>query len=457
MSKILIVDDEQSMRDFLAIMLKKEGHEVVSAGNGSDAIRAIQAEIFDLVITDVKMPGTDGIEVLKTIKEVSSETVVIMITAFATAETAVEAMKLGAYDYIIKPFKVDELKLIIQNSLEKRFLRKENILLKREIEFRAGFENFIGKSEPMQKVFSLIRQVADTNSTVLITGESGTGKELVAKAVHFSSPRKSGPFVTVNCGALPETLLESELFGYMKGAFTGAISNKQGLFEAANGGSIFLDEISATTLTLQIKLLRVLQEREFMRVGGTAPIKINVHVIAASNKDLGAEIAKGTFREDLYYRLNVIPIHLPPLRERREDIPLLTDFFLNKFGRIDGERKRIKRIDPEALKVLMSHNWPGNVRELENTIERLVIMTPDDTIHLEHISDIIKSIHPSSDVIPSDIPDEGLNMEEILENAERTLLRKALEKAGGVKTEAARLLGLSFRSFRHRLQKYETP
>jgi two-component system response regulator PilR (NtrC family) len=457
MSKILIVDDEQSMRDFLAIMLKKEGHEVVSAGNGSDAIRAIQAEIFDLVITDVKMPGTDGIEVLKTIKEVSSETVVIMITAFATAETAVEAMKLGAYDYIIKPFKVDELKLIIQNSLEKRFLRKENILLKREIEFRAGFENFIGKSEPMQKVFSLIRQVADTNSTVLITGESGTGKELVAKAVHFSSPRKSGPFVTVNCGALPETLLESELFGYMKGAFTGAISNKQGLFEAANGGSIFLDEISATTLTLQIKLLRVLQEREFMRVGGTAPIKINVHVIAASNKDLGAEIAKGTFREDLYYRLNVIPIHLPPLRERREDIPLLADFFLNKFGRIDGERKRIKRIDPEALKVLMSHNWPGNVRELENTIERLVIMTPDDTIHLEHISDIIKSIHPSSDVIPSDIPDEGLNMEEILENAERTLLRKALEKAGGVKTEAARLLGLSFRSFRHRLQKYETP
>jgi two-component system response regulator PilR (NtrC family) len=457
MSKILIVDDEQSMRDFLAIMLKKEGHEVVTAGNGSDALKAIQAEIFDLVITDVKMPGMGGIEVLKTIKDISSETVVIMITAFATAETAVEAMKLGAYDYIIKPFKVDELKLIIQNSLEKRFLRKENILLKREIEFRAGFENFIGKSEPMQKVFSLIRQVADTNSTVLITGESGTGKELVAKAVHFSSPRKGGPFVTVNCGALPETLLESELFGYMKGAFTGAISNKQGLFEAANGGSIFLDEISATTLTLQIKLLRVLQEREFMRVGGTAPIKINVHVIAASNKDLRAEIAKGTFREDLYYRLNVIPIHLPPLRERREDIPLLTDYFLNKLGRTDGEKKRIKRIDPEALKVLMNHNWPGNVRELENTIERLVIMTPDDTIRLEHIADTIRSIHPPFDVIPSDIPDEGLNMEELLENAERTLLRKALEKSGGVKTEAARLLGLSFRSFRHRLQKYETP
>lgn len=457
MSKILIVDDEQSMRDFLAIMLKKEGHEVATAGNGSDALKAIQAEIFDLVITDVKMPGTDGIEVLKTIKDVSSETVVIMITAFATAETAVEAMKLGAYDYIIKPFKIDELKLIIQNSLEKRFLRKENILLKREIEFRAGFENFIGKSEPMQKVFSLIRQVADANSTVLITGESGTGKELVAKAVHFSSPRKAGPFVTVNCGALPETLLESELFGYMKGAFTGAVSNKQGLFEAANGGSIFLDEISATTLNLQIKLLRVLQEREFMRVGGTAAIKIDVHVIAASNKDLRAEITKGTFREDLYYRLNVIPIHLPPLRERREDIPLLTEYFLNKFGKKEGDRKRVKRLDPEVLKAMMSHNWPGNVRELENTIERLVIMTLDDTIRLEHIADTIKNIHPVYEVIPSDIPDEGLNMEELLENAERTLLQKALEKSGGVKTEAAKLLGLSFRSFRHRLQKYETP
>jgi two-component system response regulator PilR (NtrC family) len=403
------------------------------------------------------MPGTDGIEVLKTIKEISAETVVIMITAFATAETAVEAMKLGAYDYIIKPFKVDELKLIIQNSLEKRFLRKENTLLKREIEFRAGFENFIGKSEPMQKVFSLIRQVADTNSTVLITGESGTGKELVAKAVHFSSPRKAGPFVTVNCGALPETLLESELFGSMKGAFTGAISNKQGLFEAANGGSIFLDEISATTLTLQIKLLRVLQEREFMRVGGTAALKIDVHVIAASNRDLKAEIIKGTFREDLYYRLNVIPIHMPPLRERKEDIPLLTDHFLKKFNRKEAERIGIKRLDPEVLKVLMNYSWPGNVRELENTIERLVIMTPEETIRLEHVSDTIKNIIPTYDVIPSDIPDEGLNMEELLENAERTLLRKALEKSGGVKTEAAKLLGLTFRSFRHRLQKYETP
>ena len=452
MAKILVVDDEQSMRDFLAIMLKKEAHEVTTAGNGEAALLAAQAEIFDLVITDVKMPGTDGLEVLRTIKDISPETAVIMITAYATAETAVEAMKLGAYDYIIKPFKIDELKLIINNSLEKRSLRKENLLLKREMESRAGFENFVGKSLPMQKVFALIRQVAATNSTVLITGESGTGKELVAKAVHFNSSRKTGPFVTVNCGALPETLLESELFGYMKGSFTGATSNKQGLFEAAHGGTIFLDEISATTQALQIKLLRVLQEREFMRVGGTSPIRVDVHVVAASNKNLQAEVTKGMFREDLFYRLNVIPIHLPPLRERKDDIPLLVDFFLKKL--LAG--KEPKRITPEAMSALMHFRWPGNVRELENTVERLVILCSGDTVRLEHVPDALRAGESSIDLIPMDIPEEGMNMEDLLENAERTLLHKALEKTGGVKTEAAKLLGLSFRSFRHRLQKYES-
>jgi two-component system, NtrC family, response regulator PilR len=455
MSKILVVDDEQSLRDFLAIMLKKEGHDIVTAENGTHALRAIQAEIFDLVISDVKMPGVDGIGVLKTVKEVSPETVVIMITAFATAETAVEAMKLGASDYIIKPFKVDELKLIIGNSLEKRHLKKENTLLKREIKSKAGFENFIGKSEAMQKVFALIRQVAETSSTVLITGESGTGKELVARAVHFNSPRKDGPFVTVNCGALPETLLESELFGYMKGAFTGAASNKQGLFEAADGGAIFLDEISATTPALQVKLLRVLQEREFMRVGGTSGIKVDVHIIAASNRDLQAEVARGAFREDLYYRLNVIPIHLPPLRERREDIPQLIDFFLKKMSRREGDRMTSKKIDADAMKALMAYQWPGNVRELENMIERLVIIAPGDTIRLELIPGTAKRMHPCAELGQLDIPDEGLDLEAMLENAEKTLLRKALEKSGGVKTEAAKLLKLSFRSFRHRLQKFD--
>ena len=451
MSKILVIDDEQGMRDFLSIMLKKEGYDVVAAENGSDALKAVQTEIFDLVISDVKMPGLNGIDVLKTVKEVSSETIVIMITAYATAETAVEAMKLGAYDYITKPFKVDEIKLIIQKALEKRHLRKENILLRREIESRAGFENFIGKSEAMQKVFSLIRQVADTRSTVIITGESGTGKELVARAVHFNSTRKDRPFVTVNCGALPETLLESELFGYMKGAFTGAAANKQGLFEAANSGTIFLDEISATTPALQIKLLRVLQEREFMRLGGTTEIKVDVRVIAASNQDLLAEVSKGAFREDLFYRLNVIQIHLPALRDRREDIPVLVDFFLNKF--LSGKDQ--KKITPEALKMLMSYRWAGNVRELENTIERLMILSSDDTIGLEHVSDAVKNLQPGAELIPLEIPEAGLNLEALLENAEKALLQKALDKTGGVKTEAAKLLGLSFRSFRHRLQKYE--
>jgi two-component system response regulator PilR (NtrC family) len=452
MNRILVIDDEQGMRDFLSIMLKKEGYEVVAAENGEHALKAIHAEIYDLVITDVRMPKIDGIEVLRTVKEVSPETVVIVITAFATTDAAVQAMKLGAYDYITKPFKVDEIKLIIQKALEKHHLRKENILLKREIAARAGFENFIGKSAAMQKVFALIRQVADTKSTVLISGESGTGKELVARAVHYSSARKGGPFVTVNCGALPETLLESELFGYMKGAFTGAASNKQGLFEAANGGTIFLDEISATTLNLQIKLLRVIQERTFMRVGGTTDLKVDLRVIAASNKDLMNEVARGTFREDLYYRLNVIPIQLPPLRDRKEDIPLLVEHFLTQFA---GTRPP-KKMSPDALKRLMVYRWPGNVRELENMMERLVIITAGDTIYPESIAEMIPGGHPCPELIPSDIPDAGLNMEELLENAERTLLQKALEKSGGVKTEAAKLLGLSFRSFRHRLQKYES-
>jgi len=452
MTKILVVDDEQSLRDFLAILLKKAGHEVVTAENGSDALKAVQAEIFDLVITDIRMPGLDGIGLLRMIKDISADTIVIMITAFATAETAVEAMKLGAYDYITKPFKVDEIKLVIQKALEKRYLRNENILLKREIKSRAGFENFIGKSEPMQKIFSLIRQIADTGSTVLIMGESGTGKELVAKAIHFNSMRKDKPFVTVNCGALPETLLESELFGYMKGSFTGAVSNKQGLFEAANGGTIFLDEISSTTPALQIKLLRVLQDKEFMRVGGTTNIKVDVRVIAASNKDLLEEVAKGAFREDLYYRLNVLPIHLPPLRDRKDDIPLLVDYFLDKVAGAKGR----KQMASDGMKLLMQYRWPGNVRELENAVERLAIMTTEGTICSEHIAASLTNMQPSSQLIPTDIPDSGIDLEALLDHAEKTLLHKALEKTGGVKTDAAKLLGLSFRSFRHRLQKHET-
>ncbi|HAS55644.1 MAG: Fis family transcriptional regulator [Nitrospirae bacterium GWC2_57_13] len=461
MNKILVVDDEKSMRDFLSIMLRKTGYDVSIAENGEEALARMQSEIFDLVISDVKMPDIDGIAVLKQVKDISPETIVIMITAFATTETAIEAMKLGAYDYITKPFKVDEIKLIIQKALERHHLKKENILLRREMESRAGFDNFIGKSEAMKKIFSLIRQVADTKSTVLISGESGTGKELVARAIHFSSSRKERPFVTINCGALPETLLESELFGSMKGAFTGAVANRQGLFESANGGTIFLDEISATTPALQIKLLRVLQEREFKRVGGTADIKVDVRVISASNRDLLAEVSRGAFREDLYYRLNVIPIQIPPLRERRDDIPLLTGFFLLKYAseevNASGDRCKVqKQIAPESLRLLMNYNWPGNVRELENTIERLAILSSGSMILPEHIFDAIPSEQPSPDAVSAEIPEEGLDLEKLLEQVEKTLLYRALERAKGVKTEAAKLLRLTFRSFRHRLQKYET-
>jgi len=451
MNRILIVDDEQSMRELLSILLRKEGYEVATAENGATALKAVQREIFDLVITDLKMPQFDGMALLKSVKEVSPDTIVIIITAFGTTEGAERARNFGAYDYIGKPFNNDEIKLVIHNALEKRHLRKENILLKREIESRAGFEYFIGKSEPMQRVFSLIRQVADTKSTVLITGESGTGKELVARALHTHSSRNNNPFVTVNCGALPETLLESELFGYMKGAFTGAVSNKQGLFEAANGGTIFLDEISATTPALQIKLLRVLQEREFKRVGGTADIKVDVRVLAASNSDLQQEVSKGLFREDLFYRLNVIPVHLPPLRERKDDIPLLISFFLKNIS----SGKEPKKISPEAMNRLLNYRWPGNVRELENAIERLNILASGDTIRIEHIPDSISMTPPCPELIPFDIPESGLNLELLLQNAEKTMLFKALERTGGVKTDAAKLLGLSFRSFRHRLQKYE--
>ena len=450
LNRILIVDDEQSMRELLSIMLRKEGYEVTTAENGEKALKTIQSDIYDLVITDLKMPQMDGMSLLKAVKESSPDTIVIIVTAFGTTEGAETARSLGAYDYIGKPFNNDEIKLVIQNALEKRHLRKENILLKREIESRSGFENFVGKSDPMQRVFSLIRQVADTASTVLISGESGTGKELVARAIHFNSSRRNHPFVTINCGALPETLLESELFGYMKGAFTGAAANKQGLFEAASGGTIFLDEISATTPALQVKLLRFLQEREFKRLGGTADIKVDVRVIAASNKDLRSEVVNGSFREDLYYRLNVIPIHLPPLRERKEDIPLLIDFYIKK----KATGREIKSISPEALNILLNYRWPGNVRELENTIERLVILTIGTTITHEQLPGSLTSGSSCPELMPLDIPEAGIDLESLLQNAEKALLYKALDKSGGVKTEAAKLLGLTFRSFRHRLQKY---
>ncbi len=451
MGRILVVDDEKSMRDFLSIMLKREGHVPVAAENGEKAARLLKDDIFDLVITDVRMPGMGGMDFLKVVKEQSPETVVVLITAYATAESAVEAMKHGAYDYIMKPFKVDEIKLVVKNALEKRQLREENVLLRRELEAEKGFQNFIGHSAAMERVFELISKVADKASTVLITGESGTGKELVARALHNLSGRRDKPFMYIHCGALPEQLLESELFGHVKGSFTGAVENKAGLFEVAQSGTVFLDELAETTQTFQVKLLHVLQEREFKRVGGTVDIKVDVRIIAATNRDLKEEIAKGNFREDLFYRLNVIPIHLPPLRDRKEDIPALAEHFLKKFCK-DGDSMKIT---PEAMALLTDYAWKGNVRELENVMERACTLSEGVFITADHLpSDLRGERRRRVGPIPDVIPDAGVELEGILDEMEKEFLLKALRKADGSKTEAARLLRLTFPSFRHRMKKH---
>lgn len=453
MNKILIVEDEKGMRDVLGIMLKKEGYNVTLASSGEEALGLLNKEIFALVITDIKMPKVDGIQVLKAVKELSDDTLVIMITAFASTETAVEAIKQGAYDYITKPFKIEEMRLIVKNALEKRKLREENILLKRELKEKAVFENIIGNSDKMVKMLDLLRRIADNKSTVLITGESGTGKELIARAIHYNSKRKDKPFVTVNCGALPEHLLESELFGHMKGSFTGAVANKEGLFEVANEGTIFLDEIGETTPSLQVKLLRVLQDKEFKRVGGTRDVKVDVRIIAATNKDLEKAVSEGFFREDLYYRLDVIPMNIPPLRERPEDIPVLAEYFLSKYNKLFG--KNVVGIDPKAIELLINYEWRGNVRELENVIERAVVLSTENIIMPEHLKDSlhIKSVQRRLSP-PTQIPPEGIDLEGLISEIERDLLMKALERANWVKKDAARLLKLNFRSFRYRLEKY---
>ena len=454
MEKILVVDDEQSLREVLSIMLKRAGYAVTSVSDGEEAIEQVQKEIFDLVITDLRMPKVDGMEVLRAVKSASPETVVLIITAFATADSAVEAMKQGAYDYLTKPFQVDEVQLIIRNALEKRRLTTENILLKREMASQSSFAQLVGQSEAMQKVFDVVKKVADSKSNVLICGESGTGKELVARAIHYNSARSALPFVAVNCSAVPETLLESELFGHIKGSFTGAISNKAGLFEVANGGTIFLDEIGDTTPTIQVKLLRVIQEREFRRVGGAQDIKGDVRIVAATNKDLEKGVADGSFREDLYYRLDVIPIRLPPLRLRSGDIPLLVAHFLTRFSKESG--KPVPTLSPEAMQVLLGHEWRGNVRELENLIERVVAFSTGGTVTEADMRGWLhRTVSPQQQGgIPTDLPDDGLDLEGMINGIEKDLLLKALERTQWVKKKAARLLRLNTRSFRYRLEKY---
>jgi two-component system response regulator PilR (NtrC family) len=392
-------------------------------------------------------------DVLKAVKSSSPETVVLVVTAFGTADSAVEAMKQGAYDYLTKPFQVDEVQLIIRNALEKRRLSTENMLLKREMASQSSFAQIVGQSEAMQKVFDVVRKVADSKSNVLICGESGTGKELVARAIHYNSARSPMPFVAVNCSAVPETLLESELFGHMKGSFTGAVANKAGLFEIANGGTILLDEIGDTTPAIQVKLLRVIQEREFRRVGGNQDVKVDVRVIAATNRELEKAVADGSFREDLYYRLDVIPIRLPPLRLRAGDIPLLIAHFLEKFSHESG--KAAPTLTPEAMHVLLQHEWRGNVRELENLIERVVAFSTGTVSDTDVRGWLHHALAPQqSQGVPTDLPEDGLDLEGLINGIEKDLLMRALERSKWVKKKAARLLKLNTRSFRYRLEKY---
>lgn len=455
-ARILVVDDEEGMREFLGILLQKEGYQVETAQSGEEALARLGKDRFELVITDLKMPKMSGIEVLNRIKEKDPDVGVVLITAYASTETAVDAMRGGAFDYLAKPFDVEEMKEVVRGALRRRLkggaFRPEDSVSRT----KTSFGDIIGKSPAMQRIFELIPRVAPTPTNVLITGESGTGKELVALAIHDHSQRKDGPIVTINCGGIPENLLESELFGYQKGAFTGATSNKPGLLELAQGGTVFLDEVGELPAHLQVKLLRVVQERSFQRIGGTEPIHVDVRFICATNKNLEEEVIRGRFREDLYYRINVVHIHVPPLRERKEDIPLLAEHFLEKYAQEMG--KDVEGLSSYALEVLKNYHFPGNVRELENIIQRGVALEQTklilpESLKLASFKKRGEEAEPAGEKPKEDMLGDGFNLEDWLQEQEREFILKALEKAGGVKTEAAKLLGISFRSLRYRLEK----
>jgi len=451
--RILVVDDERSMRELLAIVLRREGYEVLLAENGRAAIALLEREPVDLLISDIKMPDLSGVDVLRAAKQIDQDILGIMITAFASTETAVEAMRLGACDYLSKPFDVDLLKMKVREKIENRQLKQENVLLKRTLGLSHQFSNIIGRSEAMLEVFKMIETVSRTNSTILLTGESGTGKGLVAQAIHFHSLRRDKPMVSLNCGAMPENLLESELFGHMRGSFTGADTNKKGLLEAAERGTVFLDEIGEMSAVMQVKLLRVLQERRFRRVGGLEELQADIRVIAATNQDLARAISEGRFREDLYYRINVIPIALPPLRERREDIPLIAEHFLAKYT--EQMEKEISGITHEAMKLLVQHDWPGNIRELENVMERAVALELSPAILSESLPAAIRGESPRSVAAPVEgLPEAGFDLEAHVKEIEMSYISEALKRAGGVQVKAAELLGMSFRSFRYYVKKY---
>jgi len=449
---ILIVDDERSMREFLRIALTRAGHQVTVAESPADAKLAYDARDFDVVITDLKMPTGSGLDVLDGVKTVRPETQVIVVTAFATPETAIAAMKRGAYDYLTKPFKVDEIGVVVERALEKRTLLRDNVELRSELAGRFRLDRMVGKSPPMQRLFELLKKVAPARTSVLISGESGTGKEMVARALHALSPRHEKPFVAVNCGAIPETLLESELFGHVRGAFTGAVADRPGLFAAADAGTLFLDEIGELSSQMQVKLLRVLQERRVKKVGGTVEEEFDVRVVAASNRDLEAEVERGAFRRDLFYRLNVIQLYLPPLRQRREDVPLLVEHFAKKHAAALGHP--IVGVDPDAMAALCDYDYPGNVRELENLVERAVTLESTDRITKSSLPELKSRSQPTPVATPStELPAEGIDLDRVMGEFEKELLMKALDRAKGVRKEAAKILGISFRSMRYRLAK----
>ena len=437
------------MQEFLSILLQRDGHEVASCGSADEALVALESDDWDLVISDVRMPGMSGLELLDQVCKFAPETTVILITAHGTTESAVEAMKHGAYDYLTKPCSVDEIRLVVGKALEKRDLAHENQRLRLQLRDQSAIPTIVGKTARMQEIFGLVRQVAPTRANILITGESGTGKELIARAIHNLSDRRERPFVAVNCGAIPENLLESELFGHVKGSFTGASSNKPGLFEVANTGTIFLDEIGDMDLLLQVKVLRAIQQRAFQRVGGTSEVHVDVRIVCSTNRRLEQEVREGRFREDLFYRLNVIEISLPPLRERVDDLPQLIHHFMEKFSSELG--KDVREFEPEVLPALEAYAFPGNVRELENIVERAVTLARTPRITLECLPASVR--RPAESGPEKRIPENGVALDALLATYETSLIQEALRRSGGVKKRAAALLGVTFRSLRYRLEK----
>jgi len=451
MEKILIIDDEKSILDLLSVVFKKEGYRVRATLSAKKALELLNKEEFGLILTDIKLPEMSGFEILKRVRESKPDIAVVMITAYGNVKQAVEALKAGAFDYVVKPFDVDELKIIVAKALEKKRLQEENILLRKELKEKHSFETVIGKSKKIKQIYSMIEKIAGTDSTILVTGESGTGKELAARAIHSLSPRQENRFVSINCGALPENLLESELFGHVKGAFTGAVADKLGMFEVAQRGTLFLDEVGEMAPWTQVKLLRTLQDKKIRRVGGTEEAVIDVRIIAATNQDLKKKISEGKFREDLFYRLNVISFEMPPLRERKEDVPLFVNHFLKKYSMEIG--KSMKRIAPDVMKLFESYPWPGNIRELENVIERTVAIEDRETITLDSLPDELLTARKKEET--DLLFQKNFCLTSFLDEAAQSYIKQARLLSGGNLKKTASLLGISYRNLRYLIDKYK--